>query len=117
MFSVGFRQLEGFTIALRKIFLILPSIDYSWIRGRMMRLGIDLSPLKALRDSRGPVAIVLDSTGVRAYRAGSWLERRYGKRRYAKIHVALNAKTGEIIDIEMSRDDVRDSEVAGECWI
>ncbi|GBC70513.1 hypothetical protein HRbin02_00281 [Candidatus Calditenuaceae archaeon HR02] len=45
VFSVRFRQLEGFTIALRKMFPILPSIDYSWIRGRIMRLGIDLSPL------------------------------------------------------------------------
>lgn len=30
-----------------------------------MGLGIDLSPLKALRESREPVVIVLDSTGVR----------------------------------------------------
>ncbi|GBC71790.1 hypothetical protein HRbin02_01578 [Candidatus Calditenuaceae archaeon HR02] len=79
----------------------------------MMRLGIDLSPLKALRDSRGPIAIVLDSTGVRACRAGSWLERKYGeRRRYVKIHVAVNAKTGEMVDLELSRDGVRDSEAA-----
>ncbi|GBC68572.1 hypothetical protein HRbin01_00255 [archaeon HR01] len=109
-FSVGFRQLEGFTISLRKMFQILPSIDYSWVR-RILRLGIDLSPLKALRESGEPV--VLDSTGVKAHRAGSWLERRYGKRgRYVKIHVAVNAKTGEVIDMELSRDDVHDSEMA-----
>ena len=42
VFSVRFRQLEGLTIALSKIFPILPRIDYSWIRRRMMRLGIDL---------------------------------------------------------------------------
>lgn len=29
VFSVRFKQLEGFTISLRKMFPILPSIDYS----------------------------------------------------------------------------------------
>ena len=112
VFSVRYRQLEGFTISLSKMFLILPSIDYSWVRRRIMGLGIDLSPLKALRESGEPVVVVLDSTGVKADRAGSWLERRYGKRRYVKIHVAVNAKTGEVIDMELSRDDVHDSEMA-----
>ncbi|MEM4383540.1 MAG: hypothetical protein QXU44_05740, partial [Candidatus Caldarchaeum sp.] len=33
VFSVRFRQLEVFTIALRNMFPILPSIDYSWLGG------------------------------------------------------------------------------------
>ncbi|MEM0349996.1 MAG: transposase [Candidatus Caldarchaeum sp.] len=105
---VRFRQLEGFTISLRRMFHILPSIDYSWIRRRVLRLGIDLRPLEALKESREPVVIVLDSTGVKAHRAGSWLERRYGKRRrYVKMHVAVNARTGEIIDVEMMSTTLR----------
>ncbi|MEM1967321.1 MAG: IS5 family transposase [Nitrososphaerota archaeon] len=100
-------------MSLSKIFPILPSIDYSWIRRRIIRLGIDLSPLKALRDCREPVVIVLDSTGVKAHRAGSWLERKYGRRRrYVKMDVAVDVETGEIVDIEVTRDDVQDSEVA-----
>jgi len=46
LFSMGFRQLEGFTIALHKLVPRLPSIDYSWIRRRVLRL--DLSPCEAL---------------------------------------------------------------------
>ncbi|MEM0348788.1 MAG: transposase [Candidatus Caldarchaeum sp.] len=56
---------------------------------------------------------MLDSTGVKAHRAGSWLGRRYGKRgRYVRMHVAVDARTGEIIDVEVSRDGVHDSEMA-----
>ena len=103
---IGFRQLEGFTISLRKMFPILPSIDYSWVRRRILRLGIDLSPLKALRESGEPVVIVLDSTGVKACRAGSWLERRY-----VKVHLSVDERTGGILDIKVSRDDRRVHEV------
>ena len=92
-----FRLLDGFTMSLGKMFPILPCIDYSWVGRGIMRLGIDLSPLKALRGSGESVVIVLDSTGVKAHRDGSWLEKRY-----VKIHVALNTETGEITDMEMS---------------
>jgi len=34
-----------------------------------------------LRGVNDPVVIVLDSTGVKVCRSGSWLERRYSRRR------------------------------------
>jgi hypothetical protein len=42
LFSLGYRQLEGFTRSLERIFPILPVIDYSWIRRRIVWLGEDL---------------------------------------------------------------------------
>jgi hypothetical protein len=41
LFPLGYRQLEGFTRSLERIFPILPVIDYSWIR-RIVWLGEDL---------------------------------------------------------------------------
>jgi hypothetical protein len=66
LFSPGYSQLEGFTRSLEKIFPILPVIDYSWIRRRIVRLGGDLVGynLKGVND---PVVIVLDSTGVKVW--------------------------------------------------
>jgi hypothetical protein len=32
VFSIDFRQLEGFTRSLQKMFPVLTAIDYSWIR-------------------------------------------------------------------------------------
>jgi len=79
LFSVGFRQLEGFTIALHKLVPRLPPIDYSWISRRVLRL--DLSPYEALRRTEGPVAIAIDASGVRVHKSGGWVERVHGKKK------------------------------------
>jgi len=63
LFSMGFRQLEGFTIALHRLIPRLPLIDYSWIRRHVLRL--DLSPYEALKNSKEPVVIAIDASGVR----------------------------------------------------
>lgn len=44
-----YRQLEGFTRALKKLVPRLPSADYSWLMRRIITL--DLSPYDSLRDS------------------------------------------------------------------
>jgi hypothetical protein len=93
LFSLGYRQLEAFTRSLERIFPILPVIDYSWIR-RIVWLGED-SVGYNLRGVNDPVVIVLDSTGVKVCRSGSWLERRYSMRRgYLNMHFAIDARTG-----------------------
>jgi hypothetical protein len=87
-------------------------IDYSWIRRRIVRLGGDLVSYD-LRSVKDPVVIVLDSTGVKVCRSGSWLERRCSRRRgYLKMHFAIDARTGEIVYFERTTDRVHDSEVA-----
>jgi hypothetical protein len=87
-------------------------IDYSWIRRRIVLLGEDLVSYN-MRSIDGPVVIVLDSTGVKVFRSGSWLERRYSRRRgYLKIHLAIDARTGEIVYFEGTTDRVHDSEAA-----
>jgi hypothetical protein len=111
LFSLGYRQLEAFTRSLERIFPILPVIDYSWIR-RIVWLGED-SVGYNLRGVNDPVVIVLDSTGVKVCRSGSWLERRYSMRRgYLNMHFAIDARTGEMVYFERTTDRVHDSEVA-----
>jgi len=66
LFSLGYSQLEGFTRSLEKIFPILPVIDYSWIRRRIVWLGEDLVGYN-LRGVNDPLVIVLDSTGVKVW--------------------------------------------------
>jgi len=66
LFSLGYSQLEGFTRSLEKIFPIIPVIDYSWIRRRIVWLGEDLVGYN-LRGVNDPVVIVLDSTGVKVW--------------------------------------------------
>jgi hypothetical protein len=95
LFSMPYRQLEGFTRALHRLIPRLPPVDYSWVRRRILR--IDLRPYMSLSSYDGPVSIAVDSSGVRVCRCGGWVERVYGRRkRYIKIHftVDINTKYG-----------------------
>ena len=108
LFTMPYRQLEGFTIALHKLLPRLPSGDYSGLRRRILNL--DLSPHQELRDSKEPIAIAVDSTGIKVRKAGGWMERIHGKKkRYVKLHLAVNTETKEIVALEASTDETHDS--------
>ena len=44
-------------------------------------------------------------------KAGGWIERKHGKKkRYVKLHFAVRVDTHEVVAMEVSTDDVHDSE-------
>jgi len=111
IYAMPYRQLEGFTRALHRLVKAAQTADYSGIRKRMLRLGLD--PYVGLRESSEPVAIALDSSGVKVEKAGGWVERKHGKKkRYVKIHFAVNTVTHEVVAMEVTTDDVHDSKAA-----
>jgi len=108
LFGFPYRQLEGFTKALNRLVPRLPSADYSGLRRRI--LGIDLSPYEELEKSGGNVVIAVDSTGVRVHKAGGWVERKHGKKkRYVKIHLAVDVETKEALALMVTTDGIHDS--------
>ena len=110
LFSMPYRQLEGFTRALNRLIPKLPSADYSWIRRRILML--NLSPYDSIRDSGETVVIAVDSSGVSVHKCGGWVERIYGrKKRYIKIHFAVDVKTKEVVAMDVTTDDMHDSKV------
>jgi transposase len=110
LFSMPYRQIEGFTRALNKLIPKLPSIDYSWIRRRIIKL--DLSPYKSLKKYNGPIVIAIDSSGISIHKSGGWIERIYKKKKhYIKIHFAIDVKTKEVVSMEVTTDEIHDSEV------
>jgi len=108
-----YRQLEGYTRILHRLVPELPQADYSGLRKRIFRLPVD--PYQHLKETNDPVTIALDSTGVKVEKAGGWIERKHGKKkRYVKLHFAVNTVTHEVVDMEVTTDDVHDSkEVPG----
>jgi hypothetical protein len=110
LFSMPYRQVEGFTRALSRLIQRLPPVDYSWARRRIIML--DLSPYESLSRCDGPVAIAVDSSGVSVHKCGGWVERVYGrKKRYVKIHFAVDVRTKEVLAMYVTTDDIHDSEV------
>jgi hypothetical protein len=66
LFSMPYRQIEGFTRALHRLIPRLPTVDYSWARRRILML--DLSPYKSLKEYNGPIVIAVDSGGVSVHK-------------------------------------------------
>ena len=107
LYGVPYRQLEGFTRALHRLVPPLPPGDYSGLRKRSLALNPD--PYRHLKETDEPVTIAVDSTGVKVHRAGGWVERKHGKKkRYVKLHFAVDVETKEVVAMEISTDDMHD---------
>ena len=106
LFFMPYRQLEGFSRGLNHLVPRLPPADYSGLRRRIVRLDLCIE----MRSTDGPVVIAVDSTGVSVHKAGGWVERIHGKKkRYVKVHFAVNVETKEVVAMEVTTDDVHDS--------
>jgi hypothetical protein len=113
IYQMPYRQLEGFTRALHRLVPEAYTADYSGIRKRMLHLPVE--PYRHIRESDEPVEISLDSSGIKVEKAGGWIERVHGKKkRYVKIHFAVRVDTHEVVGMEVTTDDVHDSEKAGD---
>lgn len=100
-------RLEGFTRALHRLIPEMPTGDYSGLRKRILNQPVD--PYKDLKDTTEPVSIAVDSTGISVHKAGGWIERKHGKkRRYIKLHFAVNIESKEVVAMEVTTDDVHD---------
>ena len=61
---------------------------------------------------KGAVHVLVDSTGLQIYGAGQWLEEKHGtklRRNWRKLHLALDADSGEIIAHVMTDQDAGDA--------
>jgi IS5 family transposase len=107
LYQMPYRQLEGFTRSLHTLVPALRPGDYSGLRKRILRLPVN--PYRSLKETEEPVTIAVDSTGIKVQKAGGWIERVHGKKkRYVKLHFAVNTETHEVVAMEVSTDDAHD---------
>ena len=111
IFKLPLRALEGFINSVFSLMDIpLSSPTYSCISKRANTVEI------AYRlPSKGPIEhVVIDATGLKVFGEGEWRIRQYGKekrRRWRKLHLAVDARTHEVIAAELSLSCVGDNEV------
>jgi hypothetical protein len=109
VFSLALRQTEGLIgsiIALLGLALTVP--DHSTMSRRSRTL--ELPPLH--RSGSGPLHLLVDSTGLKIGGAGEWLVEKHGtsrRRSWRKFHIGIDAGSGEIVAIELTRNDVDDA--------
>ncbi len=82
--------------------------DYTLLCKRAKTLDVSIK----LRNRRGPINILVDSTGLKVFGEGEWKVRTHGKskrRTWRKVHIALNEKTGEGCATQMTLNNIRNA--------
>lgn len=110
-FGLPFRALEGFINSIFQLMNVpLTSPSYSNICKRAQTVEINYR-----LPSKGAVThLVIDATGLKVFGEGEWKQRKHGKsqrRIWRKLHLAVDARTHEVIAAEVSLESVADSEV------
>ena len=62
---------------------------------------------------KGPLNIVVDSTGLKVYGEGEWKVRKHGvgkRRTWRKLHLGVNPETHDIVLAELTEVDIHDGE-------
>jgi hypothetical protein len=77
----------------------------------LSRRGGGLTFLPIWLDAAEPLHLLVDSTGLKIYGEGEWLDQKHGiraHRRWRKLHLGIDAVTHEIVASELTPDDVSD---------
>ena len=83
--------------------------DYSVLFRRMNNLELDL--YETTSDLTEPLFISIDGSGLRADQGGSWIQKRFGrkKKRYLKIIFAVDIKSKRIIELAVTTDKTHEN--------
>jgi len=97
LFRLPYRQTEGLGRALVKLMEADVTIpDFTSLAKRAAKLGVSLDVAK----SRGPLDVVVDSTGLKVFGEGEWKVRQHGvgkRRTWRKLHLTVDPATQEIV--------------------
>jgi Transposase DDE domain len=108
VFRLALRQTEGLIGSILKLLgLDLAVPDHSTLSRRAETLEVP----RPCSSSRGPVHLLVDSTGLRLCGPGEWLIEKHGTRRrraWRKLHIGVDAETGQILASELTSKDVDD---------
>jgi hypothetical protein len=109
LFGMALRQTMGFVESLlRLIGLDWAVPDFSTLSMRQKTLTVRIP----YRGSKGPLHLLIDSTGIKAEGEGEWHARGHGgakRRLWRKIHLGVDEETLEIRAIEFTGNQIGDA--------
>lgn len=109
-FGFTYRKITGFIHSIAKLCPLLNEIpDYTTLFRRMNRMKLDIS--ESIPKTNDPLFISIDASGLKADHGGSWLEKRFGrkKRKWIKIHFAIDVKSKRVIELSVTTDRTNDN--------
>ncbi|WP_192360797.1 IS5 family transposase, partial [Mesorhizobium mediterraneum] len=110
VFGLRLRQSEGLMVSLLALMdLDLPVPDHTTLSRRAQTSEPSSSRQRHPED--GSLHVLIDSTGLKVFGAGEWLEDKHGarsRRGWRKLHLAVDADNGEIIAHSLTDQDSGD---------
>jgi hypothetical protein len=113
VFGLRLRQSEGLLgSVLDMMGLNMPVPDHTTLsrRARTWKPSARSNDRQHVAD--GPIHVLVDSTGLKVYGAGQWLEEKHGaksRRNWRKLHLAVDADSGEIIAHSLTDQETGDA--------
>ena len=113
IFRLALRQTEGLIgsiVGLLGLDLAVP--DHSTLSRRAETLQVFPRP----RSGIGPLHLLVDSTGLKLCGPGEWLVEKHGtrtRRSWRKLHLGVDAGTGQIMATELTTNDIDDGSRVG----
>ena len=96
-FKLPLRQAEGLMASVLTLMdLTISAPDHTTVSRRAVTLPV----IQLASMPHGPLHVLIDSTGLQVHGAGQWLEAKHGaksRRRWRKLHLAVDAATGMIV--------------------
>ena len=112
MMRLPLRQTEGFVHSLLQIMALdLAVPDHTTLARRRRTVDVRETRWK----HKGPIDIVIDSTGLKFFGAGEWARAKHGetRRSWRKLHLSIDPASHEVVAHELTDDDTADSVMAG----
>lgn len=113
VFNQPLRQTEGLMTSLLKLLNVdLPVPDHTTLSRHCGNLVVSKAARQhRIKGDNEPLHVIVDSTGMKIYGAGQWLEDKHGvksSRKWRKLHFAIDADSGEIIAETLSDQNTSD---------
>lgn len=106
VYLLPYRELEGFVRMFSEHVEGLKVPDYTTMWWRISRVKVELDPDV---DPKQDVTIAVDSSGIKVSNRGEWIRQKWRvKRGFIKVHLAVDTKTGKIISMQVTKEDVPD---------
>ncbi|TWT40109.1 IS5 family transposase [Botrimarina hoheduenensis] len=108
LFRLPYRQTEGFGRALAKLLdagVAIPHHTSLVKRAAKLKVSIAIDPAK------GPIEVVVDSTGLKVFGDGEWRRKKHGvdkRRTYRKVHLAVDPENHAIVAQLLTDSSVHD---------
>ncbi len=113
-FDIPYRTLEGITRELEEYVRFVEEMHYTHMRRRILSSMKGKKPSEIVgRDADGdePMTVIADSTGLSVSNKGSYIEDKWKKekRKYVKLHILADKKTGKIKGFRITSEKTGDN--------